>query len=115
MAADNDPIMTRLEALMADYRQQLPERMQTIERLFTALQKTTAEQSNLKALHLALHKLAGSGAAFGYSELGKLARQWEALLQPYIENQSLPSPQKCDEMHRFINLLLQAASTPDEN
>jgi len=115
MTPDNDPISARLNALIAEYRSHLPERLQLIERLYAALRQNPADWPSMEALHLTLHKLAGSGATFGYSELGKQARLWENILHPLIESRTPPSSQKCDEMHCFLQQLLQAAATPDEN
>lgn len=115
MTSDTDPIQSRLDALKADYQHHLPEQLQSIASLFAVLQTHPAKCSDVEALRLVLHKLAGSAAPFGYRELGKVARQWETWLQPFIENRTIPSSQKCDEMHCFLKQLLQAVSTPDEN
>lgn len=115
MAQDSDSINARLNALVADYRRQLPEQLRAIESLFATVLEMPDQPASLEALYRALHKLAGSGATFGYTEMGKIARQWERTLHPLFEGQITPSSQKCDEMQSFLKQILQAATIPDEN
>ena len=77
----DDNINTSLNKLFVDYQQQLPERIRYITQQFEAYCTQPDPSSALHNLHHALHKLAGSGATFRYSEMGRIARRWEHLAQ----------------------------------
>lgn len=115
MTHDIDRINARLNALEAEFQKHLPERLQTIQQLLSVIQPNSADPTSLEALHFALHKLAGSGATFGYSALSTLARQWENDVRLLISGKTPPTSQKCDEMQRLFERLLKAATIPDEN
>lgn len=65
--------MNPLEALSAEYRRELPAKLQEISDLWTT--------RRMKELHRALHTLAGSAGTFGMPELSATAREAEDYLE----------------------------------
>jgi HPt (histidine-containing phosphotransfer) domain-containing protein len=61
-----------LEELMAEYRRELPAKLERLNELWSA--------RKLPELHRALHTLAGSAGTFGLRELSVAAREAEAYL-----------------------------------
>jgi len=62
-----------LEELQAEYRRELPQKLETIAVLWSA--RRVAE------LHRALHTLAGSAGTFGLPQLSAAAREAESYLE----------------------------------
>jgi HPt (histidine-containing phosphotransfer) domain-containing protein len=61
-----------LDELRAEYRRELPAKLEKLNALWSARQ--------LPELHRALHTLAGSAGTFGLRELGESAREAETYL-----------------------------------
>jgi chemotaxis protein histidine kinase CheA len=115
MTAENDPVTQRLKALFAEYREQLPQRLETIERQLAALAADPTQRGAKDELAYALHKLAGSGSTFGYTQLSAVARQWEQILKAAASTGgSLGAPQ-IDRMRRLLVELKEAAQLPDQS
>ncbi len=110
----DDNINTRLNKLFVDYQQQLPERINYIAQQFEACCTLPNPSSALSNLHHALHKLAGSGATFRYSEMGSIARRWEHLASILLKSSLPPTPSQQQEMQALLTQLARAATLPDE-
>lgn len=113
MTQHHDNVNARLNALYADYRRQLPENIGGIAQLFEAYCAQPDPSAALKKLHHALHKLAGSGATFGHSEMGNIARHWEHLTGDLISSSAPPSISQQQEMRALLEQLSRAAALPD--
>ena len=113
MTQHDDDINARLTKLYADYRQQLPERINHISQLFEAYCAQTYPPTALADLHYALHKLAGSGATFGHPEMGNIARRWEHLVGLLMNSAAPPSSLQQQEMLSLLKQLSQAARLTD--
>ncbi len=115
MTTENDPISDRIAALFQEYRNQLPERLAQIETQFADLKGDPANIEKQSSLVFLLHKLAGSGATFGFDEITRIARQWEHMIQPRLKQAPTPiSTVEFDEMDRLL-IELRAAVDAGHN
>ena len=115
MTQQDDDINTRLNALYADYQQQLPERIRYIAQQFEMYCAPSPPPTALPNLHHALHQLAGSGANFGHTELGSIARRWEHLTGSLLKAPAEASLPQQQEMRSLLVLLSRAATLPNES
>jgi len=115
MTQQDESINTRLNELNANYRQQLPERITDIKLQFEAYCLPPHSSAALQNLHRVLHKLAGSGAAFGHAKMGNIARHWEHLAYPLLSLSAPPSISQLQEMEELMAQLSRAAAYPDES
>lgn len=115
MTQQDDDINTRLIALYADYQQQLPERIRYIVQQFEMYCAPSSSPTALSNLHHALHQLAGSGATFGHTELGSIARRWEHLTGSLLKASAAASLPQQQEMRSLLVQLSRAATFLDES
>ena len=115
MTQQDDNINTRLNALYADYQQQLPERICYIVQQFEMYCAPSSSPTALSNLHHALHQLAGSGATFGHTEMGSIARRWEHLTRSLLTASAAASSPQQQEMRSLLVQLSRAATFPDES
>ena len=115
MTQHEDSINSRLNELYADYRQQLPERISYIAQQLEAYRTVPTPAAALPNLHYALHKLAGSGATFGHTEMGNIARRWEHLTSALLGAAAPPSSSQLQDMQSLLAELSRAATLPDES
>ncbi len=115
MTPYDDDIDARLKQLYADYQQQLPERMRYIAQQFAAYCAQPSRPDALQNLYSALHKLAGSGATFGYPEMGRIARHWEHLIGSLLNTSAPPSSSQLQEMQSLLAQLSRTATAMDES
>lgn len=115
MTPHDENVNTRINQLYADYRQQLPERIGYIAEQFAAYRAQPGSPTALHHLHSALHKLAGSGATFGHTEMGKIARQWEHVTGSLLSSSTPASSSLLQEMQSLLAQLSRAATLPDQS
>ena len=81
-----DGIREQLASLVDDYIRQLPKRVQEIDEAFEAVGIKPDSIDAYSQLRLLVHKLAGSGATFGFEEISRSAREFEKRLNAIIES-----------------------------
>jgi HPt (histidine-containing phosphotransfer) domain-containing protein len=101
MAAD-DHLARELEALGAEYRASLPQRLTDIDAAWSAVRR--GEAPALAPLLRGLHSIAGSALTFGLPELSKAAAAAEDWIEPYSERAEAPPA----AMHSTFGSLLAA-------
>lgn len=74
----------KLAALQAKFKGQLRERLDAIATPWQQFQQH-ADRAALTEMHMAAHKMAGSAATFGFTEISKLAKEAELALDPFVE------------------------------
>lgn len=111
MSQDEDAIASRLDALMAEYHQQLPERIAALEGMLAAAMATDDNTRHISDMMFVLHKLAGSGATFGYDQLTVVARRWEKQLHPVVKQHGTLSRAELQSMSSMADELRKAAAT----
>jgi len=99
-----------LQALFARYAEQLPANIAELERLWATVR--AGDQAALKPLHRALHSIAGSGATFGYSQLGSSAKVMEEALMPYLAGARIPEA-ALDSLSSAFVKVKRGANLPD--
>ena len=76
----------QLTALVDDYIRQLPQRIVEIEEGFARIGESPGDIETYLHLRLLLHKLAGSGATFGFAEISSSAKSIENQLTAIIDS-----------------------------
>jgi len=83
----NADIQTQLAILRKSYAAELPAKIEALEECQQKLVSAdTYDFENVKKLHRQMHGLAGSGATFGFPELGKHAREIEQILKNWLQD-----------------------------
>lgn len=102
----------QLEALSAEYRSGLPEKLAEIECLWRDLANGVVDPARLTDLRRELHSLAGSAKTFGVAQVGEAALAAEVFLEAFCTQATLPGPAGQAEFSRLIDVLkLQAAES----
>ena len=110
--------MEGFEALQRMYREQLPEKRQTLEAEWRAMANGPATDAHAQALRRQLHNLSGSGGAYGYDAMGEMARSLEKRWVQWLNQPPAQRPeaaQLCNELAPLMHALqemMRAASLP---
>lgn len=75
-----------LDAQRADYRSSLPQRLAQIESLWLRVLNDERPAEALATLERCAHNLAGSGATFGFPDLGNAAHVLELAVNPLLDS-----------------------------
>lgn len=89
-----------LQSIYRDYAVQVPSMIANIDALWSSL-RSGADPAAVKALHLALHSIAGSAGTFGLAKLGSDAKALELALEPYLGG----GPPTTAELESLVPLL----------
>lgn len=98
-----------LDALGADYRACLPEKVAAIRGLCHSMSAVGAPDG-LTELKRELHTLAGSARTFGVADVGELARAAESLLDACCERGTLPDAGSIAELARLIDAIQRSVA-----
>ena len=107
MAADDD-FARELQALGAEYRASLPQRLVDIDAAWVDVRR--GEALALRTVLRGLHSIAGSALTFGLPELSKSAAVAEDWIEPYSERQEAPPPAVHPAFEALLAAVRQAAS-----
>lgn len=88
--ADREQIENRLIQLRIQYQEQLPQRLAEIYSLWSALK--AGDRTKFLQLVNCVHRLSGSGAAFGFPEITEEAGRLEQLLEASQSGRELTLP-----------------------
>ncbi len=80
---ESDEQQARLKRLCDAYAAQLPETLRQIDLLWKRLPRDRWDEERYASLYRMVHSLSGSGKNFGFSMLGDVARNLEAVLRQY--------------------------------
>ncbi len=114
MTSDTGTLQIRLQALQHQYSQELPSKIQQLEKAWQRF----IEQRDRRALDSLLndtHNLTGSGAVYGYHQTSKIARKLEQLLVTIQESQQQPGSSDQQHIERYIQALHLAAQNPAQS
>ena len=81
----SESIKTKLAAMAEDYLRQLPARFNEIL-IDTKNAKVNGSRKSLEILKNSIHKLAGSGATFGFDDLSKKSKELEEYLSSFLQD-----------------------------
>jgi HPt (histidine-containing phosphotransfer) domain-containing protein len=73
------------EELMQEYRNSIPEKLSSIEKCIKEVH-AKGDLDSIQALHMAVHKIAGSAGSYGFSEVSEIALPLAQDLRHKIEN-----------------------------
>lgn len=106
----------QLKALYEAYAAHLPDKLGQIEAAWQALQHNADASDPLNTLYFLVHKLAGSGATFGFATVSEAASRLEQYLQTLIEDTTPPTPEQLAQISMYLEPLKQAVGqcTSDE-
>lgn len=112
--ANNPELQAKLDALLNNYRSQLPGRQKEINRLWQSVcqQQTMGEEG--KELYRLVHSLSGSGASFGFSALSAAASVFELQLKACCDDGLVIDTERrqlMDKAHASLDNALKALST----
>jgi len=111
MTSSNPAFLAFLEEQRADYRRSLPGRMVQIETLWRQVLNDETPTAALANLERCAHGLAGSGATFGFADIGAAAHVLELAVNPLVgATQALP-PGARTEVERAMELLQRSLLT----
>lgn len=94
-------LQQQLALLQTEYESLLPDRLNEISRIMTTMLEDTHTATHYQKLHIAIHRLAGSGATFGYAKLSKKAQEIEHLVNNWLEE---PPPLNREEVLKVEGL-----------
>ena len=93
--------MEELEALRKEYAKELPGRLSEIDQTWLSYQQSEDSRQLEKFQHL-VHKLAGSGAVYGFTQLSDASHDLDTLLLQFIRSGTTVNA----EGHERISALL---------
>jgi len=111
----NADIQTQLAILRKSYAAELPAKIEALEECQQKLVSAdTYDFENVKKLHRQMHGLAGSGATFGFPELGKHAREIEQILKNWLQDNVSPSDEELNNITIQISQLNELITLPQK-
>ena len=112
MALNNSAFLAFMEEQRVDYRNMLPQRLEQINLLWHQVLKGEKVAEALPTLERCAHSLAGSGATFGFADLGDAARVLELMVHPLVNAGIAITGKAQADITQAIELLQR--SLPDE-
>ncbi len=106
MAERRTTLAEKIAALRAAYAQELDGRLREIEAAAAPLAEPGSPEASRRAvaaIHYMAHKLAGSGATFGFAALTHAAQAVEEVCAEVIEDGEVPRAERC---HDIIGLVV---------
>ena len=110
-------LQRQLEAQWAAYAATLAAKLDELERTARPLREDApADQARqaLEAVRGMSHRLAGSGATFGFAALGRVARDLEVLCDAIPEDGAPPSPEQLGNIDGLLEDLRRSAEVPPD-
>ena len=107
MPSISDKIKAQFSALTEEYVRQLPSRVREIENLYQELSRLPEEIEIYKSLRLQVHKLAGSGATFGFDDITDSARALERHLSGVVDSGLLEEKPDKNQIAIYLDQLIK--------
>ena len=104
-------IQDRFAALKQDYTNHLPDKLLSIESAWRQYLNSKDDEL-LSILQADLHKLAGSGATFGFPNISKIAKILELFVKDNIVQATIISEENIKQFSALLMSLKQATQTP---
>ena len=106
-----EALRQQISALVDEYVHQLPGRLEEIDRASQVLRQDPADMDAYVELRLLVHKLAGSGATFGFAEISRSAWDFENYLTTVIDSGLPDTGSAAGKLQVAIEDLKDACST----
>ncbi len=112
----NDPYRTRspMAALRVAYQEALPGKIRALRDTWTRARPDSRNPGLWRAMFLSAHRLAGSGAIFGYPGVTRLARSLEDLVHPQLAAAPIAPGEAADAIEELLARIEEAASKGPE-
>ena len=94
-------VAKKLAALQQSFKEQLPEKVSEIKRLWSSFSQNTTSDAALADVHRMAHSLAGSGGTFGAVAVSTVAKELEQVFKSLLNVTELP-----DEVKQNVECLL---------
>jgi chemotaxis protein histidine kinase CheA len=105
-----DAFKRQLAALSAEYRGELPGKLDRVETLWRDLAAGTVGPERLADLVRELHSIAGSARTFGVAGVSEAAAAAESYLGPFTARHKLPARSGQAEFARLLKELRRTAA-----
>lgn len=109
--ADAADFIAQLAALREQYAEQLGETLDDLVGRVSGQGANIAHRVTLAELHASLHKLAGSGGTFGFSELSNQARVLEVIAKAWLDDGAVPELAQWEAWKADLSALRQTIDT----
>ncbi len=108
--AGTDAFNQRLTDIQSSYIDNLPDKLEQIDRLWNKLRFFNWTDDNLKTLFTMVHTLAGNGKTFGFEKLSECARSVAEQINSYIKSNDIPNTSQQNEISSLIQQLIQSVN-----
>jgi len=105
-----DEFERQLEAISAEYRRELPARLERVDRLWRDLASRGTGTKRITELLRELHSIAGTARTFGVAGVSEAATEAESFLEPFASQGKLPPAARRAEFDRLLGSLKKAAA-----
>ena len=108
---DKNALAERLAALKTAYAEKVPARLEEVEAAAKGLDKDgPPAREALEAIHALAHKLAGSGATFGFAALGAACVELDDYCFRFLEAGGEPAAEERRQVTDMVAALRAAAA-----
>ncbi len=112
MVSSPDCVREQLKILQKDYQQQLPSQIGQISEIWQKLVRRQGQVDDWEKLHCLIHRMVGSGATFGMSQLSDTARIIEGYITDMMAMKSHPTAAQQALINTVLDELKQVAIGP---
>ncbi len=102
---DCDTLQSRLDSLINAYVKQLPERVDEIQMARESVRRNPSDIEGYEHLRLLVHKLAGSGATFGFDLITEYGRNAEKRLNGMLKDDVPPAEEEMQNLDQMLEAL----------
>lgn len=102
----------KLRALQARFENDLAQRLDHIDAAWRTLESGEFADDDLQNFHLLLHRLAGSGATFGFPAISQISQQMEDIVLRVINEGAPFDGAARQQIRNSIDALRNAAHAP---
>ncbi len=102
-----------LQALKDSYAAQVPQKLAEIDALWGSLVDNGWDEEIFKTFHRMVHSMAGSAQVFGFTIMGKSARELEMLLKAVSNSGEPLSQEQYQDLPVLVEAVRASAQFPD--
>ncbi len=102
-----------LQALKDSYAEQVPQKLAEIDALWGSLVENGWDEVIFKTFHRMVHSMAGSAQVFGFTTMGKSARELEMLLKAVSNSGEPLSEAQYAALPVLVEAVRASAQFPD--
>ena len=109
---DGAELGEKLRSLLARYEKDLAEKLVLLDAAWQAVDRGDYGGDDLQRLHLLLHRLAGSGATFGFIAVSEISQRLEAVVLAVLYDNAAFDSETRLEIRDGLRALRDAARAP---